>query len=437
MKQTNNFKQTEIGEIPEDWQVDRLKNHVSIKGRIGWKGLKKSEYLDSGYAIINGLQFRDGSIDWTSVGRISKIRFDESPEIKLKQNDILMTKDGTIGKLAYLKNLPEEATVASGVFVIRNDSELLSQTFLYHYFHTPNFKSLVRSRIEGAVIPHLYQRDINELLVPLPSIDEQQKIASILSSLDDKIELNRRMNKTLEEIGKALFKRWFVDFEFPNENGKPYKSSGGGMVDSELGEIPKGWRASRVREIATLKSGFAFKGSAFKGSGKYGVIKIKNIIDPDVDVMDIQFVSDEVANDRARQFILNSGDILIAMSGNTTGKIGILVKGDYELVLNQRVGKYFLKNTNYHWYLYFLLRSGDIQKSIVEKAYGSAQPNISPSLLEDITLIIPDNNVLEKFNEISSHLMKSYIKNYTENMKLTNLRDSLLPRLISGKIRVN
>jgi type I restriction enzyme, S subunit len=236
----NKFKQTEIGLIPEDWEVDYLINLLYIKGRIGWKGLQKSEYLTdgNGILIINGTQIQGNKMDWSKCERVPDWRYDESPEIQLKQNDIVMTKDGTIGKVALIDNLPEKSSVASGIFVVRSISKKIEQKFLFQYFKSPIFKWLIETRKEGSVIPHLYQRDFQDFPIAIPPIPEQFAIAKILSDLDSKIELLQKQNETLEKIGQAIFKHWFVDFEFPNEKGKHYKSSGGEMIESEMGEIP-------------------------------------------------------------------------------------------------------------------------------------------------------------------------------------------------------
>src|SRR5699024_7830849 len=121
------------------------------------------------------------------------------------------------------------------------------------------FKELVKSRIEGSVIPHLYQKDLVALKLPLPDLSEQKAISKILRTLDDKIEVNNQINKTLENMAQAIVKQWFVDFEFPNEEGEPYKSSGGEMVESELGMIPKGWEVKGLDEIAEFLNGLAMQ----------------------------------------------------------------------------------------------------------------------------------------------------------------------------------
>lgn len=179
------FKETEVGLIPNEWSVNSLKNSLYIKGRIGWKGLKKSEYLNkSDFRIINGSNVtKENKINWDTSGFISEDRYMESPEIMLKENDIVMTKDGTIGKLAIIKNLPGPSTVASGLFLIRVEDSRIDVNYLYYYFNSHFFKGLINSRIEGSVIPHLYQRDLVNLNLPLPNLEEQKAIANILSTL--------------------------------------------------------------------------------------------------------------------------------------------------------------------------------------------------------------------------------------------------------------
>lgn len=170
-----------------------------IKGRIGWKGLKKEEYLlKSNYRIINGKSIKDGSVDWSEIGYITKERYEESPEIMLELNDIIITKDGTIGKVALIDSLTKPTTVASGLFVLRNTNKKLWYTkFLYYYLISPFFKSFIESRTEGSVIPHLYQRDFEQLELPVFTLFEQRRIAKLLYALDNKIKINKKINHHL------------------------------------------------------------------------------------------------------------------------------------------------------------------------------------------------------------------------------------------------
>lgn len=177
----------------------KLGEYLYIKGRIGWKGLKKSEYLNNGaYRIINGETLTNDGINWDKAGYITQQRYDESPEIMLQEDDILISKDGTIGKIGYVKELDMPTTVASGIFVIRNERpELIDTGFIFHFLRSPYFKAFIEMRTEGSVIPHLYQKDFVDLDFPLYPLEVQKKIASILNLLDEKIALNKEINKNL------------------------------------------------------------------------------------------------------------------------------------------------------------------------------------------------------------------------------------------------
>lgn len=181
------------------FKTEKLGQFLYIKGRIGWKGLKKSEYLDySEYMIINGEVLTKNGIDWNKAGYISKERYDESPEIMLQNEDILISKDGTIGKLGFVKDLPSKTTVASGIFVLRNlKPEIINTRFIYNYLKSSYFSNFIASRTEGSVIPHLYQKDFVDLSFPLPSLEIQEKIVRILDCISLKIELNNKINNNL------------------------------------------------------------------------------------------------------------------------------------------------------------------------------------------------------------------------------------------------
>lgn len=181
------------------YKLVKLGQYLYIKGRIGWKGLKKSEYLEKGeYRIINGESLTNDGINWDKAGFITKERYEESPEIMLKQGDILVSKDGTIGKVGYVDYLNMPTTVASGIFVIRNlQSDIINTRFIYHFLCSSKFKSFVDMRTEGSVIPHLYQKDFVDLDIPLPDLLIQNKIVDVLDSILEKIKVNKTINNNL------------------------------------------------------------------------------------------------------------------------------------------------------------------------------------------------------------------------------------------------
>ena len=187
-----------------------ISNSLYIKGRIGWKGLKKKEYLRKGdYRIINGSNISNGKINWSDCGYITKQRYFESPEIMLQKGDILVTKDGTIGKVALVEDLVQPSTIASGLFIVRNkDTDECDTLFLYYYLQTRKFKEFIHSRTEGSVIPHLYQKDFKEFKIPDISLANQRQISSKLNYIQKKITLNNQLNDNLV-FQKYLFIKMF------------------------------------------------------------------------------------------------------------------------------------------------------------------------------------------------------------------------------------
>ncbi len=305
--------------------------------------------------------------------------------------------------------------------------------FVYYYLKTLPLKNMGG----GSAVPTLNRNHIHTIDVCIPnSIFEQRSIAATLSCLDDIIELNKRTNQVLEEMAQAIFKHWFVDFEFPNEDGEPYKSSGGEMVDSELGEIPKGWKVGNIGDYVKIKSGYAFKSSWWTTTG-IPVIKIKEIDNYTINFNDTSYVTDDKAK-LAKDFKVNSGDLLIAMTGATIGKFAIVPAISPYALVNQRVGKFFLGDSPVErlGFIYCTLKQDSVYSEIVSRGDGSAQPNISPSMIESIRIVLPPSNIINNYNQQVMNLYELIIENISENKLLNNIRDTLLPKLMSGEIRV-
>ena len=190
----------------EDALPVKLGDYLYIKGRIGWKGLKKSEFLpQSGYRIINGETLTQSGIDWNKAGYISEERYVESPEIMLKVGDILLSKDGTIGKIGYVDSLELPTSVASGIFVIRNTKpDIISTTFIYYLLKSRLFTSFIAARTEGSVIPHLYQKDFMEFEFPLPTAEKMADFEEITEPMFSQIINNLNENKRLVLLRDSL-----------------------------------------------------------------------------------------------------------------------------------------------------------------------------------------------------------------------------------------
>lgn len=291
----------------------------------------------------------------------------------------------------------------------------------------------------GSAIPSTSRDDFYQMELELPPVDEQLRITKALECLDSKIANLQKQNQTLEKIVQTLFKQWFIDFNFPDENGKPYKDNGGEMAGSELGEIPKKWQVTKLEEIAVLRSGYAFKSSDFVDAAANKVLKIKNLKGKGkIDLSSSSSVSRKIVQlDRVKFFKLEPHDIVLAMSGNTTGKIGLVPIHDDQLFLNQRVGKFFMIDEKYKLFLYLFLMASNYENKILKMGYGTAQPNINPVQIGNIDFIIPSNEVLHIFKHIVEPMLNKILKNDHNIQILTKTRDTLLPKLMSGQIRVS
>lgn len=187
MKETK-FKNTEIGKIPEEWKMYSIGKDCSVKARIGWQGLTTSEYLQTGhYGLITSTDLIEGKVNWDTCVFVSEERYKQDTNIIVKNGDVLVSKDGTIGKVAVVSNLQYPTTLNSGVFVIRTKNEKITQEGLGLVFISPYFKDFIKRLTAGSTIVHLYQKDIVNFTFPIPTLPEQHRIASALTSIDNLI----------------------------------------------------------------------------------------------------------------------------------------------------------------------------------------------------------------------------------------------------------
>lgn len=296
--------------------------------------------------------------------------------------------------------------------------------YLYYLLSQQAFFDYVMSGVKGCKMPRGDKKQIMQWPVNLPPLAEQKRIAAILGALDDKIELNRRINANLEEQAKALFKEWFVDFE-------PFKDAG--FVDSELGPMPKGWSVGNVNDIVQILSGFAFKSETFAQIGSYQLITIKGVQDGYLDINGASYIS-KVPLKMPAYCNLGIGDILLSLTGNI-GRVCIVDRPN--LLLNQRVAKLKLQNGNQDsLFVYILFRQDAFKNHLLQIARGTAQLNLSPVEASKMKIILPPANILLKFSQIGQYLFDEIVHNHQETLHLSTLRDTLLPRLMTGEIPV-
>lgn len=309
--------------------------------------------------------------------------------------------------------------------IVKGKEELINE-FLVYYFANLNLNPFVT----GAVQPKLNKENLLSIPIFIPKNKSiRNQFITTLKSLDDKIENNLSTNQTLEEIARTLFKEWFINFNYPDADGN--------RKHSDFGEIPSSWKVSGIGEISYVQNGYAFKSTDFKELGEVGIVKIKNINGNVVDIENTDFVEANVVQRLDKKFKVESGSLLIAMTGAEVGKIGLVPLTEKNLWLNQRVGMFKEKIAFGNLYMYLLLSTDTYYAAIQNSALGSAQPNISSSAIESIRAIIPTEDLIEQFGKIVSPMFEKILDNLAENETLKITRDSLLPKLMSGEINVN
>lgn len=409
--------------IPEGWLETTLGEVSNIQSG-GTPSTKNDSYWGNEIAWITPKDLSGYNNVYIEKGErsISQIGLENSSAKLLPKNTILFSSRAPIGYVVIAKN---EITTNQGFKNIVCDE--VNSHFKYFYYLMKYKAELIERLSSGSTFSEASASLIKSIEVTLPPLQEQKAIAQVLTAFDDKIENLKAQNQTLETLAQTIFKEWFL----------PSRQAGGKYQVGD--ELPEGWRVGKLSEIASLKSGYAFKSKDFVDESKFKAIKIKDLKgNGNINLNDISSVTQEITElERVQYFKLKEGDILLAMSGNTTGKIGVMPSSENDIYLNQRVGKFFMKQNKYNTYLYNFLMSGSFEEKILAMGYGSAQPNISPSQIENIDVIYPDDLKMIEFLNISNPIFKKVLKNNTQIQSLTKTRDTLLPKLMSGELRVN
>ena len=291
------------------------------------------------------------------------------------------------------------------------------------YYSLKNDYTTLASLANGGAQQNLNAQIIKDYVLKMPSLADQRRIASILSSLDRKIELNNKINADLEEMAQAIFKNWFVDFE-PFKDGK--------FVDSELGMIPEGWKVGNIGDIVEFQNGFAFSSNDFSEYGEYKIITIKSVQDGCLLSEGSSKIS-EYPTKMPAYCKLQSGDILLSLTGNV-GRCCLVTEP--HLLLNQRVAKIKAKESFDNSFSYALFRLKETKELLISISRGTAQANLSPVEASKLPMVIPSEDVRKKFSMFSDSIMDKIISIHIENSRLSLLRDTLLPRLMSGELEV-
>lgn len=395
---------------------------VTDKIGDGLHGTPKYDDLGE-YYFVNGNNL-NGNI---TIDNLTK-RVSHSEYLKHKKDlnnkTILLSINGTLGKLAFYKG--ERVILGKSACYINVKNEV-DKRFIFYTLQSTQFLSYLGSHSSGTTIKNLGLKEIRNFSFSLPNYSTQKAIANILSSLDDKIELNNKINKNLEELAQTLYKQWFVDFDFPNVDGEPYKSSGGEMVESELGLIPKGWRISKLDELLNL----------VKESTKPGEHLQDRIYVP-IDTLQSKHL---VLSDHKPYTDANSSLILFDRFDILMGAMRVYFH-KVNLSFNQGVTRtttFVLRSKSIYEVPFNLLTIN--QDVAIDYANGTSKGSTMPyavweNALNRYEIVNPNIEVKKKFFNHIMPILQILNNNNIQNYKLQKTRDELLPKLMNGEIEV-
>ena len=377
-------------------------------------------YLLSNKNIINGeviITPSDRKISEDSYKKINK-------RTKLEELDVLISTVGTLGKLAIVTEKPNYEFQRS-VGIIKCDKNKLLPQYLYYYLSLNSLQNRLINNSKGAVQKCIFINDLKELLVDIPSVSLQKLQINLLSYIDKKIKLNNIINLELEKIAKTLYDYWFVQFDFPDENKRPYKSSGGTMVYNEIlkREIPIGWEVIALSDIANITMGQSPSGSSYNTTGQ-GMPFHQGC----ANFGDKFPIAEQYTTEPSR--MANVGDFLVSVRA-PVGSLNIAIEkcciGRGLAAINSK--------TNDNEYLYQILQNFKNQFEL-RNSTGTTFGSITKDDLFSLLVIKPKENVLESYKQICQSLSQEQYNLFLENYKLTKIRDYLLPMLMNGQVSI-
>lgn len=365
------------------------------------------KYSKNGYPMIRVKDVKEGFLELDFSTLVDEKVYEEfSKKYKPKKGDIILSRVGTYGVPMYI-NIDAPLCLGQNTVII---SPLISSKYLFYYMKSHLVKNQIEMLVTGSTQKTLSLKNIKSLNIKRFDILYEEKIGNILFKIDEKIYENKKTIEILEQISQTLFKRWFIDFEFPNEEGQPYKSSGGKMVESELGEIPEGWEVNQLAKILTITS------------GKRPEIKVDNF-------------------DRNYLFPIIGASKIMGYTNKFLYKDNILVIGRVGThgIVQRFAEKVWPSDNTFVITSDYTNVSYEILKRIDYKSLnrGSTQPLITQKDIKNQKLPLPKTDeLLRKFENIISYNNLIFFNKINENKKLEQLRDTLLPKLLSGEIEI-
>ena len=381
----------------------------------------------------------DGMLDSSQFSYLSKEDYIKwTKRVVPQENDIVFSYEATLGKYALIPR-GFYGCLGRRLAIIRVISEEIDAKWLYYYFRSPEWNAFIKNQtVKVSTVDRISVEEFPNYTIPVISLKNQKKMVAVLEKIDAKIRTNNKINDYLEEMAKTIYDYWFVQFDFPNENGKPYKSSGGKMVNSNGHIIPEGWTFCKVQDIiSNICTGLNPRDNFKLGTGDIKYITVKNLTTNGT----LDFTGCDTIDESARTIVHNRsdiqiGDILFA-SIAPLGRCYLIQSEPTDWDINESVFS-IRANTDIitpaFLYLYFM--SDAFIKHATSSSTGSIFKGIRINTLLETELCVPPLSVILKFEERLASIFPLKSKNYEEIQRLSNLRDWLLPMLMNGQATI-
>ena len=422
-----------IGQIPEEWEVIKVKFFTYMKGRIGWQGLKADEFIDEGPYIVTGTDFKNGRVNWDTAYHISQKRYEQAPEIQLKQGDLLVTKDGTVGKLALIDELPDSASLNSHLLVLRPLFNRYDNHFLYYVLSSLEFKNYFQKVSIGSTMDSLSQEKMGEFIFALPNINEQNSISRYLDKKT--VQLDKAKALLEEQIQKLKDYRASLVYETVTKGLDKTVTMKDSGIDW-IGQVPEGWGVGKVKYFSQISAG----ATPDRNNSLFWSGNINWMSSGEVNQGIVKHTSEtitDLALKRTSTKLLPNGTVMLALNGQgkTKGTAAVLA---IESASNQSLASFIVDNkilNNMYLYYFFVANYYNIRG-----LKGEDRDGLNLQLVSNIVIPLFE---LEKQQKIVDFLDKKTVQIdkliQIKNEQIDNInkqRQTLIYDYVTGKRRV-
>ena len=404
---------------------------IDYRGRTPKKlGL---DWSDDGYRAISA-----NNVKFSGLTKIDDIKFGNQElydlwmKKEVKKGDLLLTSEAPSGQV-MIWDSDEKIILSQRLYALRVNDNFDNKYLKYYIQSEMGQKEIIKNN-SGSTVFGISAKTFDNIIVYHPIKDIQEKIGNLLYTIDKKIALNKQINARLEQMAKTLYDYWFVQFDFPDTDGKPYKSSGGEMVFDETlkREIPKGWEVKSLGEIVNFKNGINYSSDDVGDSVSY-IVNVRDVSNSSIFIHEDDLDIVNLQSDKLQAYQIKENTILVARSGNP-GATRLLINTNKLVVYCGFIIAAEPKESNLLNLLFWFLKNQE--ERISDISAGTVLKNVSQDVLKRGCIVIPDKFILNKFNEFNRNIFAEISSMIKQNHRLTQLRDFLLPMLMNGQVSV-